>query len=259
MKVLSIRYRFCASVDPVTYDLFDIKSARSLEAMLQTHLASGSPYIKLYIQFSSPNDAFATSTSIAVREEYTTLARNSVSELQNTEAPVFSSNISTSRASPDGAEVTLFSEPEPILTKPEDVEEGSDEEKDPRFKAYSSPTHMDNVDLSADDVLEFPDLPHRTCNHTSSLLDSGELEVGNEFSNNDSFLGVLKQHSIMNGVNYHVVKSKSDKFEAKCAVQDDTCSWKIYASLKKRIGLWKIKTYKGPYTCVGGTIFRVFE
>ncbi|KAH1031894.1 hypothetical protein J1N35_044068, partial [Gossypium stocksii] len=25
----------------------------------------------------------------------------------------------------------------------------------------------------------------------------------------------------MNGVNYNVVKSKSDKFEAKCAMQDD--------------------------------------
>ena len=45
MKVLSITYRFCSSVDPVTYDSFDIKGARSLEAMMQTHLASGSPYM----------------------------------------------------------------------------------------------------------------------------------------------------------------------------------------------------------------------
>ncbi|MFQ6655261.1 hypothetical protein Gotur_025902 [Gossypium turneri] len=85
MKVLSIRYRFCASVDLVTYDSFNIKGARNLEAMVQTHFASRAPYIKLYVQFALPNDAFAT----AVREEYTTLDQHSVSGLQNTELPVF--------------------------------------------------------------------------------------------------------------------------------------------------------------------------
>ncbi|MFQ6629809.1 hypothetical protein Gotur_007941 [Gossypium turneri] len=62
---------------------------------------------------------------------------------------------------PDGAEVTLFSKSEPIPTELENVERGSDEEEDPRFRAYSPPAHMHNVDLSADDALEFPDLPHR--------------------------------------------------------------------------------------------------
>ncbi|XP_052874711.1 uncharacterized protein LOC128280562 [Gossypium arboreum] len=111
---------------------------------------------------------------------------------------------------------------------------------------------MHNVDLSADYTLEFPDLPHRTHDYASSLLDSSEFEVGKEFSNKDSFLGALKQHSINNSVNYHVVKSKSNKFEAKCAVQDGSCSWKIYASLRKRTGLWEIKKYKGPHTCAAG-------
>ncbi|MFQ6648528.1 hypothetical protein Gotur_021098, partial [Gossypium turneri] len=68
----------------------------------------------------------------------------------------------------DGAEVALFSEPEPIPTEPEDVEGGSDEEEDPRFRAYSPPTHMHNVDLSADNVLEFPDLLHRIRDRTTT-------------------------------------------------------------------------------------------
>ncbi|PPS00657.1 hypothetical protein GOBAR_AA20008 [Gossypium barbadense] len=156
-------------------------------------------------------------------------------------------------AGPDRAEVALFSEPEPIPTIPEDVEEGSDdEEEDLQFRAYSPPAHMYNIDLSQDDALEFPNLPHRRCDRTSSSLDLGELEVGKEFSNKDSFLGALKQHSIMNGVNYNVVKSKSNKFEAKCAVQDGTCLWKIMASLRKKTGLWEIKKYKGPHTCAAG-------
>ena len=89
MKVLSITYRFCSSVDPVTYDSFDIKGARSLEAMVQTHLASGAPYIELYVQFTSPNDALAS----GVREVYATPARHSVSGLQNTEQPMFGSSV----------------------------------------------------------------------------------------------------------------------------------------------------------------------
>ncbi|KAH1064776.1 hypothetical protein J1N35_029763 [Gossypium stocksii] len=71
MKVLSIKYRFCASDDPVTYDSFDIKGARGLEAMVQTHLASGAPYLELY---------------------YTTPVRHSISGWQNTEALVFGSS-----------------------------------------------------------------------------------------------------------------------------------------------------------------------
>ncbi|MFQ6662442.1 hypothetical protein Gotur_030281 [Gossypium turneri] len=89
MQVLSIRYRFWASVDSVTYDSFDIKGARSLEAMVQTHLVSGAPYIELYVQFTVPNNAFVT----AVREEYTTPARHSISGLQNTEPPMFGSGM----------------------------------------------------------------------------------------------------------------------------------------------------------------------
>ncbi|XP_052886906.1 uncharacterized protein LOC128295383 [Gossypium arboreum] len=153
-------------------------------------------------------------------------------------------------ASSDGAEVALFSKLELVPTIPEDVEGGTDdEEEDPRFRAYTPLAHMHNVDISQDDALEFPDLPHRRRDCTSSSLNSGELEVGKEFSNKDSFLGTLKQHSIINGVNYNVVKSKSNKFEAKCAVQDGTCSWKIMASLRKKIGL---KKYKGPHTCAAG-------
>lgn len=160
---------------------------------------------------------------------------------------------------PDGAEVGLFSEPEPIPTEGEDAERSSDNEENPRFRAYSPPAHMHNVDLSTDDALEFPDVPHRLRDRTSSGVYFGELEVGNQFTNKDSFIGALKQHSIKNGVNFHVIKSNSDKFEVKCAVQDGTCSWKIVTSLRKRTRLWEIKKYKGPHTCAAGTVFNVSE
>ena len=50
-RVSFIKYRFYASIDPVTYDSFDIKGVPNFEAMVQTHLASGSPYLELYVQF----------------------------------------------------------------------------------------------------------------------------------------------------------------------------------------------------------------
>ncbi|XP_012468726.1 uncharacterized protein LOC105786794 [Gossypium raimondii] len=120
-------------------------------------------------------------------------------------------------ASPDDTEVVLFFEPESVPTKPEDGEgDSNEEEEDLQFMAYLSPVHMHNVDLSADDALEFPNVPHMRRDHTSSSLDSCELKVGKEFSSNDGFLDALKQYSIMNGVNYNMIKFKSTKFEAKC-------------------------------------------
>lgn len=142
----------------------------------------------------------------------------------------------------DGAEVVLFFEPEFVLTEPEDVGGLNEEEEDLRFMVYSSIADMHNVDLLADDVLEFSDILHKRRDCTSSSLDSSELEVDKEFFNKDSFLDALKEHDIINGVNYNIVKFKSEKFEAKCAVQDDTCLWKIMASVRKKTGLWEIST-----------------
>ncbi|PPR98843.1 hypothetical protein GOBAR_AA21823 [Gossypium barbadense] len=231
MKVLSIRYRFCASIDPVTYESFDIKGVRNLEAMRNTRPLPDTPLVG----YITRNRWFLVAGTTS-----TYSAWQSTSNWGRYETP---------RRKDD---VLPMASTEPIPTEPEDVEGGSDEEEDLRFRAYSPPAHMHNFDLSADNALEFPNLPYRTRDHTSSLLDSSEFEVGKEFSNKDSFLGALKQHSINNGVNYYVVKSKSDKFEAKCAVQDGSCSWKIYASLRKRTGLWEIKKYKGPHTCAAG-------
>ncbi|KAK5812840.1 hypothetical protein PVK06_028282 [Gossypium arboreum] len=137
MRVSSIKYRFCASVDPVAYDSFDIKDDCRL------------------------------------------------GNKSDVDPP--------RKSSPDGVEVALFSEPEHVPTKPKDGEGGLDkEEEDSRFMTYLPSVHMHNVDLSTDNALEFPDLPHRRYDHTGSPLDLGELKVGKEFSSKDSFLGALK-------------------------------------------------------------------
>ncbi|MFQ6634057.1 hypothetical protein Gotur_011298 [Gossypium turneri] len=57
--------------------------------MMQTHLASGAPYIELYVQFTSPNDVLAS----GVRDIYMSPGRHSVNGLQNTEQPMFGSGV----------------------------------------------------------------------------------------------------------------------------------------------------------------------
>ncbi|KAH1098400.1 hypothetical protein J1N35_015321 [Gossypium stocksii] len=93
----------------------------------------------------------------------------------------------------DGVEVVLFFEPEP---------------------ASSEPKELKGVQMMKKKICD------SGRDRTGSSLDSSELEVGKEFSNEDSFLGALKQHSINHRVNYNVVKSKSERFEAKCVVKD---------------------------------------
>ncbi|KAK5783946.1 hypothetical protein PVK06_038463 [Gossypium arboreum] len=128
--------------------------------MVQTHLASGSPFFELYVQFSLSNEAFPTSTSTAVREEYMTGMASTSSGWQSTSnreryetstrrddvLPMMSTDEGTSyvvddrgldnesnvdpprEPDSDGAEVALFSKLENDPTEPEDGEGGSNEE-----------------------------------------------------------------------------------------------------------------------------------
>ncbi|KAH1106908.1 hypothetical protein J1N35_010676 [Gossypium stocksii] len=94
-----MKYRFCVSADPVTYNSFDIKGAPSLEAMGQTDdvlpmmsTGEGTSYIA---DVGRSDDGY------------------------DMDPPL--------EPSADDAEVALFSEPEPIPTKPEYSEGVSDE------------------------------------------------------------------------------------------------------------------------------------
>ncbi|KAH1129438.1 hypothetical protein J1N35_000816 [Gossypium stocksii] len=77
---------------------------------------------------------------------------------------------------------------------------GENAKEDPRF--YSPLAHMHNVDLSVEDALEFVKLPHRRLDHASSSLDSGDLEVGKEFSSKDHFVAIVKRYNIRMGYTF---------------------------------------------------------
>ncbi|KAK5846172.1 hypothetical protein PVK06_002444 [Gossypium arboreum] len=120
---------------------------------------------------------------------------------------------------------------------------------------------MHNVNLSIDDGFEFVELPHRRPGHASFSLDSGDLRVGNEFSTKDGFLTIVKRYSLKNGVNFHMVKSRSKKFEAKWVMRDSRCTWKIMAYFKKKTRLWMIKKLTIPqmYEFVKGCFHEMLK
>ncbi|PPS20303.1 hypothetical protein GOBAR_AA00287 [Gossypium barbadense] len=143
MKVLSIKYQFCTLVDPLSYDSFDIKGPRSLKAMVQTHLASGSLYLELYMmvgRMMSPIWIHLKSPALMVQK---------LDYFLNW---------------------SLF---QPYLKMLKGVQM-----RTTKIKMYSPLAHMHNVDLYQDDALEFPYRPHRRRDRTSSSLVSGEMEVG---------------------------------------------------------------------------------
>ncbi|KAH1092263.1 hypothetical protein J1N35_019520 [Gossypium stocksii] len=130
--------------------------------------------------------------------------------------------------------------------------EGSDNigRTHPDFTTYAPPPYMLNVDLDVEFGLEFPELTHRRLNYTSSSLNVDDLQVGNEFSSKDVFVAVVKWYNIKYGVNFHVTKSRSEKYEVKCAKMTVYVRKKIMSSVRKKTRFWIIKKYNVPYTYV---------
>lgn len=68
MRLSSLKYQFCASFDPVIYNIFNIRSARGMEAMVHRHIVSGSPILKLYTEFANTDESTQSSIYVPVQE-----------------------------------------------------------------------------------------------------------------------------------------------------------------------------------------------
>ncbi|KAK5803690.1 hypothetical protein PVK06_031339 [Gossypium arboreum] len=150
--------------------------------MVQTHLASGSPYLELYVQFSSPNETFATSTSTVIRDKYTTPSQHSVSGRQNTKAPVFGGsmeNTTPARHSISGRNMH-------ISGSMFDAEIRIGERH--QLLVVGNPYMIGDVTKRPQEGMMYslrhpsPRGPHTLQMMVGSTLDSGDLEVGKEFS-----------------------------------------------------------------------------
>nr|XP_025674234.1 uncharacterized protein LOC112774081 [Arachis hypogaea] len=59
---------------------------------------------------------------------------------------------------------------------------------------------------------------------------------------------------IRRGVQYKVVESDYRRYIGKCSEFGNGCTWLIRLSLRQRKGIWEVKRYNGPHTCLASSI-----
>ncbi|RYQ90250.1 hypothetical protein Ahy_B09g096447 isoform D [Arachis hypogaea] len=64
----------------------------------------------------------------------------------------------------------------------------------------------------------------------------------------------FQTYSIRRGVQYKVVESDHRRYVGKCSEFGNGCTWLIRLSLRKRKGIWEVKRYNGPHTCLATSI-----
>ncbi|XP_057756557.1 uncharacterized protein LOC130975844 [Arachis stenosperma] len=81
-----------------------------------------------------------------------------------------------------------------------------------------------------------------------------EFQVGQQFPDKDEALLSVKTYSIRRGIQYKVVESDHRWYVGKCSEFGNGCTWLIRLSLRKRKGIWEVKQYNGPHTCLATSI-----
>ncbi|XP_025628188.1 uncharacterized protein [Arachis hypogaea] len=83
----------------------------------------------------------------------------------------------------------------------------------------------------------------------------GEVGVQDgQFQDKEEVALSMKTYSIRCGVEYKVLESDHRKYYGKCKEFDSGCPWLIRVSLRQRRGIWEVKRYNGPHTCLATSI-----
>ncbi|XP_020102619.1 uncharacterized protein LOC109720138 [Ananas comosus] len=77
---------------------------------------------------------------------------------------------------------------------------------------------------------------------------SDEAWANRTFSDKSSLVRALDAWHIAHNVQLKVVKSNTTRYTVRCVV--DSCPWRLHASQPKGSSFFKVKTYKGPHTCL---------
>ncbi|XP_052110352.1 uncharacterized protein LOC127741613 [Arachis duranensis] len=81
-----------------------------------------------------------------------------------------------------------------------------------------------------------------------------EFQVGQQFQDKDEALLSVKTYSIHRRVQYKVVEYDYRRYLGKCSEFGNGCTWLIRLSLRQRKGIWEVKRYNGPHTCLATSI-----
>ncbi|XP_057745886.1 uncharacterized protein LOC130964812 [Arachis stenosperma] len=135
---------------------------------------------------------------------------------------------------------------------------------EPVVQHVASPSFA--VDLNAtegDEVVERENLPNDLVGVApvgvgdGFLDDEDEDDVEPDMIDDDSAddigaTGPALEHPAR--VQYKVVESDHRRYVGKCSEFGNGCTWLIRLSLRKRKGIWEVKRYNGPHTCLATSI-----
>ncbi|XP_057745287.1 uncharacterized protein LOC130963154 [Arachis stenosperma] len=101
------------------------------------------------------------------------------------------------------------------------------------------PPHFSSLDLDA----------MRQDEHLGQLAGFGARDT-------DGSAGMteFQTYSIRRGVQYKVVESDYRRYVGKCSEFGNGCTWLIRLSLRQSKGIWEVKRYNGPHTCLATSI-----
>ncbi|XP_057746412.1 uncharacterized protein LOC130965668 [Arachis stenosperma] len=123
------------------------------------------------------------------------------------------------------------------------------------FGTQQYPPHFSSLDLDAmrqdENALQPSGFGAR---ETEGSAGMNEFQVGQQFQDKDEALLSVKTYSIRRGVQYKVVKSDYRRYVGKCSEFGNGCTWLIRLSLRQRKGIWEVKRYNGPHTCLASSI-----
>ncbi|KAI3474605.1 hypothetical protein Pfo_029774 [Paulownia fortunei] len=103
-------------------------------------------------------------------------------------------------------------------------------------------------------VVDSIDIPNKEKFYDSSI---GELEKGMVFKDKKNLQASVKDYSVrVVRREYRVVESTPKLWKVECSHSTSTtwCNWGLRASLKAKLGLWKITKWAGPHTCLMNSV-----
>ncbi|XP_015935848.1 uncharacterized protein LOC127744199 [Arachis duranensis] len=104
---------------------------------------------------------------------------------------------------------------------------------------HQYPPHFSSLDLDA----------MRQDEHPGQLAGFGARDT-----EGSAGMTEFQTYSIRRVVQYKVVESDYRRYVGKCYEFGNGCTWLIRLSLRQRKGIWEVKRYNGPHTCLATSI-----
>ncbi|XP_052114421.1 uncharacterized protein LOC107480580 [Arachis duranensis] len=166
---------------------------------------------------------------------------------------------------PAGVVEDLFDDPDDDDVEPDMIADESGDDlgtTDPRRAIGGSssgtqqyPPYFSSLDLDAmrqdENTVQASGFCARDMEGSAGMT---EFQLGQQFQDKDEALLSVKTYSIRRGVQYKVVESDYRRYMGKCSEFGNGCAWLIRLSLLERKGIWEVKRYNGPHTCLATSI-----